>query len=123
MCFTPEEALLKAECAFFAIGSTGTDGKSWQRTATAMKSLNIVKPVGVVVWLWTITVSQSGIKLHTLLDLHGKIPFFVEIADAKRTDSSILDAVYPERGPICVMDHACLDYRQLLSAAAAHQVY
>ena len=57
--------------------------------------------------------TKAGIKLHTLLDLQGNIPSFIEITDAKLNDVNILDSLLPEPGAIYVMDRAYLDYQRL----------
>ena len=53
--------------------------------------------------------------MHTLLDLRGNIPSFVDITDGKIHDVNILDALIPEPGAIYVMDKAYLDYTRLYS--------
>ena len=57
--------------------------------------------------------TKAGIKLHTLLDLQGNIPSFIEITGAKLNDVNILDSLLPEPGAIYVMDRAYLDYKRL----------
>ena len=57
--------------------------------------------------------TKSGIKVHTLLDLQGNIPTFVEITEAKLHDVNILDAMTLEAGSIYVMDRAYLDFERL----------
>ena len=57
--------------------------------------------------------TKGGVKMHTLLDLRGNIPSFVDITDAKVHDVNILDALIPEPGAIYVMDKAYLDYKRL----------
>ena len=57
--------------------------------------------------------TKSGIKLHTMLDLRGNIPTFVEITEAKLHDVNILDAITLEAGSIYVMDRAYLDFERL----------
>jgi len=57
--------------------------------------------------------TKAGIKLHTLLDLRGNIPSFVDITDAKVHDVNILDKIIPEPGSIYVMDRAYLDFERL----------
>jgi len=59
--------------------------------------------------------TKAGIKLHTLLDLRGNIPSFVDITDAKIHDVNILDKLIPEPGSIYVMDRAYLDFERLYS--------
>jgi hypothetical protein len=57
--------------------------------------------------------TESGIKLHTLLDLRGNIPSFISITDAKVHDVNILDELISEPGSIYVMDRAYLDFERL----------
>ena len=40
--------------------------------------------------------SKGAIKLHTLLDLRGPIPSFIDITDGKFADVNILDILIPE---------------------------
>lgn len=42
--------------------------------------------------------TKSAIKLHTLLDLRGNIPSYIEITDGKVHDINILDQLIPEPG-------------------------
>ncbi len=39
---------------------------------------------------------KAAVKMHTLLDLHGNIPSFIEITDGKVHDVNILDEIFPE---------------------------
>ena len=57
--------------------------------------------------------TKSAIKLHTLLDLRGNIPSFVDITDGKVHDVNILDILIPEMGAIYVMDRGYLDFGRL----------
>jgi len=57
--------------------------------------------------------TKAGIKLHTLLDLRGNIPSFIEITAAKIHEVKVLDALIPELGAIYVMDRAYLDFERL----------
>ncbi len=56
---------------------------------------------------------QAGIKLHTLMDLRGKIPAFIHVTDAKRHDVNTLDRLIPEPGAYYVMDRGYLDFARL----------
>ena len=47
---------------------------------------------------------KGAVKLHTLLDLRGNIPVFIEITDGKVHDGNILDQLIPEPGAFYVMD-------------------
>ena len=57
--------------------------------------------------------TKAGIKLHTLLDLRGSIPSFIEITAAKIHEVKILDELIPEIGAVYVMDRAYLDFGRL----------
>ena len=57
--------------------------------------------------------TKSGIKLHTLLDLRGNIPSFINITPAKVHDVNTLDLLPIEPGAFYIMDRAYLDFARL----------
>jgi hypothetical protein len=57
--------------------------------------------------------TKSAIKIHTLLDLRGPIPSFVEVTDGKFHDSFMLDALLIEPGAFYVMDRGYMDFARL----------
>lgn len=57
--------------------------------------------------------SKAAVKLHTLLDLRGNIPAFIEITDGKVADVNILDILVPEAGSFYIMDRGYLDFARL----------
>ena len=57
--------------------------------------------------------TKAAIKLHTLLDLRGPIPSFVEVTDGKFHDSFMLDALLIEPGAFYVMDRGYMDFARL----------
>ena len=57
--------------------------------------------------------NKGAIKLHTLLDLRGNIPSFIEITTGKVHDVNILDDLIPEPGSFYVMDRGYLDFARL----------
>ena len=57
--------------------------------------------------------TKGAIKLHTLLDLRGNIPSFIDITDGKVHDVNVLDILIPEIGAIYIMDRGYLDFRRL----------
>ena len=59
--------------------------------------------------------TKSAVKLHTLLDLRGNIPSFVDITEGKVHDVNVLDILIPEAGAIYVMDRGYLDFSRLFS--------
>jgi len=64
---------------------------------------------------------KAAVKMHTLLDLHGNIPTFIEITEGAVHDVNILDQILPEPGAFYVMDRGYIDFERLyvftLSAA------
>ena len=56
---------------------------------------------------------KGAIKLHTLLDLRGNIPSFIEITDGKLHDVNILDILVPEPGSFYIMDRGYIDFMRL----------
>ena len=57
--------------------------------------------------------TQAGIKMHTLLDLRGNIPSFVEITGFKFSDVELLDILIPEPGSFYIMDRGYIDFKRL----------
>ena len=57
--------------------------------------------------------NKAAVKLHTLLDLRGSIPSFIEITEGKVHDVNILDLLILEPGSFCVMDRGYLDFQRL----------
>ena len=57
--------------------------------------------------------TKAAIKLHTLLDLRGNIPIFIEITDGKDHDVNILDVLIPEPGSFYIMDRGYIDFGRL----------
>jgi hypothetical protein len=57
--------------------------------------------------------TKSGIKLHTLLDLRGPIPTFVEITPANVHEVNILDILIPEPGSFYIVDRGYTDFAKL----------
>lgn len=61
---------------------------------------------------------RGAIKIHTLLDLRGPIPAFIDITDGKIADVDILDSLIPEAGSFYIMDRGYHDFTRLY---ALHQ--
>ena len=57
--------------------------------------------------------TKGAVKLHTLLDLRGNIPSFLEITDGKFHDVNMLDILIPEPGSYYIMDRAYNDFLRL----------
>jgi len=56
---------------------------------------------------------NAAVKMHTLLDLQGNIPAFIDVKPAKIHEIHTLDEVLPEPGSIYIMDRAYLDFERL----------
>ena len=59
--------------------------------------------------------TKGAVKMHTLLDLRGSIPTFIEVSDGKLHDVNILDQLLPEAGSFYVVDRGYLDFDRLHS--------
>jgi len=57
--------------------------------------------------------NKGAVKLHTLLDLQGAIPVFIEITSGLVHDVNILDVLIPEPGSFYIMDRGYLDFQRL----------
>lgn len=56
---------------------------------------------------------KAAIKLHTVLDLRGSIPSFIEITTGLIHDVNILDVLVPEPGSYYIMNRGYLDFERL----------
>jgi transposase len=57
--------------------------------------------------------TKSAVKLHTLIDLRGNIPTFIDITDGKVHDVNVLDILIAEPGAFYIMDRGYLDFGRL----------
>ena len=57
--------------------------------------------------------NKGAIKLHTLLDIRGSIPTFIEITDGLVHDVNILDVLIIEPGSFYIMDRGYIDFKRL----------
>lgn len=67
--------------------------------------------------------TKGGIKLHTLLDLRGPIPTFVEITPAKIHEVKILDILIPEPGSFYILDRGYTDFEKLYHWHQSHAFF
>jgi transposase len=56
---------------------------------------------------------KAAIKLHTLIDLRGNIPSFIQITEGKVHDVNALDDLIPEPGSFYILDRGYLDFERL----------
>jgi transposase len=57
--------------------------------------------------------TKAAIKLHTLLNIQGNIPEFIDISDGKMHDVNVLDHMFFQPGAFYVMDRGYLDFERL----------
>jgi transposase len=57
--------------------------------------------------------TKAAVKLHTLLDLRGSIPAFLDITHGKVHDVTVLDQLLYEAGAYLIMDRGYLDFARL----------
>ncbi|MCP4704684.1 MAG: IS4 family transposase [candidate division Zixibacteria bacterium] len=82
------------------------------QTAYALDSSTIDLCLSVFPWA-RFRQNKGAIKLHTLMDLRGNIPVFIQITDGKVHDVNILDNLSPEAGSFYVMDRGYIDFTRL----------
>jgi hypothetical protein len=87
-------------------------GLDLEETVYALDSTTIDLCLSLFPWAKFRT-TKAGIKMHTLLDLRGSIPSFVEITPANVHDVNILDILIPEPGSFYIMDRGYIDYKKL----------
>ena len=85
-------------------------------TVFAFDSTMIELCLGLFPWA-TFKRQQGAIKLHTLLELSGRIPTVVHITEGRVHDVNLLDALIPEPGAIYVFDRGYLDFGRLYTLA------
>jgi hypothetical protein len=56
---------------------------------------------------------KAAVKMHTLMDLHGNIPSFIQITSGAVHDVNILDSLPIEAGAYYLLDRGYLDFSRL----------
>jgi hypothetical protein len=103
------QVLIHTARPMYASESLGFD---LDNTVYALDSTTIDLCLSVFPWARFRT-TKAAIKMHTLLDLRGPIPTFIEVSDGKLPDVKILDVITPEPGSFYVMDRAYVDFSRL----------
>jgi hypothetical protein len=78
----------------------------------ALDSMTIDLCLAVFPWAHFRT-SMASVKMHTLLDLRGTIPSFIDVSDGKLHDVHALDLLLSEPRDIYVMDRGHVDFSRL----------
>ncbi len=97
-----------------ALYAGGDIGLQLRETVYALDSTTIDLCLKLFPWAHFRS-TKAGIKLHTLLDLRGPIPSFIEITPAKVHDIRVLDTLIAEPGSFYIMDRAYLDFQRLFT--------
>lgn len=87
-------------------------GLELEQTIYALDSTTIDLCLSLFPWAY-FRKNKAAVKLHTLLDLRGSIPSFVEITHGKIHDVNVLDILIPEPGSFYIMDRGYLDFARL----------
>ncbi len=87
-------------------------GVELEQTAYALDATTVDLCLSLFPWA-RFRKSKAAVKLHTLLDLRGSIPTFIEITDGKFHEVNILDTLIPEAGSFYIMDRGYLDFARL----------
>ena len=83
-----------------------------QQSVYALDSTTIDLCLNLFPWARFLS-TKGAIKLHTLLDLRGPIPSFIEITDGRCHDVNALDLLVVEPGSFYVMDRGYVDFSRL----------
>ena len=86
-------------------------------TIYAFDSTTVDLSLSVFPWAWA-QQGKSAVKLHTLLDLRGTIPVFIEITPGRRHDTQVFNSLVFEPGAFYLLDRGYVDYQRLY---AVHQ--
>jgi len=87
-------------------------GFDLDNTVYALDSTTIDLCLSVFPWA-RFRARKAAIKLHTLLDLRGPIPTFIEVSEGRLHDVNILDILVPEPASFYVMDRGYVDFERL----------
>ncbi len=94
-------------------------GLELKNTVYALDSTTIHLCLSIFPWA-RFQKAHGAIKLHTLLDLRGPIPSFIEITDGKVADVNILNTLIFEAGSFYIMDRGYHDSACLYAMQQAH---
>lgn len=67
--------------------------------------------------------NKAAIKLHTLMDLRGNIPIFIDITDGKVHDVNVLDKIEFEANAFYTIDKGYYDFKRLYKLKQADAFY
>ena len=103
------QSLIRTARSLYADDGFGVD---LGNTVYALDSTTIDLCLSVFPWAH-FRRTKAAVKMHTLLDLRGNIPTFIDVSTGNRHDVNVLDDLMPEAGAFYVMDRAYLDFERL----------
>jgi len=103
------QVLIGIASPMYAHESLGFD---LDNTVYALDSTTIDLCLSVFPWA-RFRARKAAIKLHTLLDLRGPIPTFIEVSDGTLHDVNVLYILVPEPASFYVMDRGYVDFERL----------
>jgi hypothetical protein len=90
-------------------------GIELDNTVYALDSTTIDLCLSLFPWA-QYSLTQAGIRLHTLMDLRGSIPAFIEVVRVKGYhECLVLDQLVAEAGSFYIMDRGYLSFKRLYS--------
>lgn len=103
------QVLIQRARVLYASDSFGVD---LNQTAYAFDSTTIDLCLSLFPWA-RFRQHKAAVKLHTLIDLKGSIPCFVQITDGKTHDVKALDELILDPGAFYIMDRGYIDFARL----------
>lgn len=91
-------------------------GLALQQTAYALDSTTIDLCLSLFPWA-RFRRRKGAVKVHTLMDLRGSIPCFVQVTAGNIHDLNILDELLFEPGSFYIMDRGYIDFGRLYALA------
>jgi len=96
-----------------ALYSRDSLGTQLAQTVYAIDASTIDLCLGLFSWAPAAN-ARAGVKLHTMLDLHGNIPSVIRVTSTLVSDASFLDHLRLEAGNFYVMDRAYMHFARLM---------
>ncbi len=87
-------------------------GVEMDQTAYALDCTTIDLCLSLFPWA-RYRATNAAVKLHTLLDLEGSIPAYLDVKPAKIHEIHVLDELLFQPGAIYIMDRGYLDFQRL----------
>ena len=91
-------------------------GLALQQTAYALDSTTIDLCLSLFPWA-RFRRRKGAVKVHTLMDLRGSIPCFIQVTAGNIHDLNILDELLFEPGSFYIMDRGHIDFGRLYALA------